>query len=160
LKLCLLDANIVIYLHELGLWETMVTRFEVFLASTVCDEAMFWTDADGQEYPIALRQGTFEEITASPSALADLKRQFPGFQIDAGELESLAWLLSGKADDECQICSSDAVVFKVLGAKAESFRGTSLEELLKAVGDSRKLGYQYTKAFRERYTAEGFGCLR
>lgn len=160
MKLCLLDANVVIHLHELGLWRMIIERFEVFLASTVCDEAMFWTGADGQEHSIVLKPGTFKEISASPRELAELKREFPGFQIDAGELESLAWLMNGKADEECQICSSDAVVFKVLGAKAESFRGTSLEELLHVVGDCRKLGYQYTKAFRERYTAEGFGLAR
>lgn len=159
MKLCLLDANIIIHLHELGLWEMMTTRFEVYVASTVRAEALFWTDDTGEEHAITLVTGKFVEVSASTSESAKPKRQFPALQIDAGELESLAWLLSGAADEECQVCSSDAVVFKVLGALGENFRGTSLEELLATVGDRRRLRPQYTKAFRERYAALGICCL-
>jgi hypothetical protein len=155
LKLCLLDANIIIHLHELGLWDMMTTRFEVYVASTVRAEALFWTDETGVERPITLAAGKFIEVSASTSESAKLKRQFPALQIDAGELESLAWLLSGAADEECQVCSIDAVVFKVLGALGENSRGSSLEELLVTVGDRRRLRPQYTKAFREKYAALG-----
>jgi hypothetical protein len=160
LKLCLLDANVIIHLHQLGLWGMMTKRFEVYVASTVVAEAMFWTDDAGVEHPIALVAGTFTEVSASPAESAKLKRQFPALQIDAGELESLAWLLSGAADEECQVCSSDAVVFKVLGALNESFRGTSLEELLGTVGDRRRLKPQYTKDFRDKYAALGMTLAR
>lgn len=155
MKLCLLDANIVIHLHELGLWEMMVSRFEVFLASTVCEEALYWVDAQEEAHPIQLMAGTYVRVSARASELLTLKRQFPMLQIDAGELESLAWLLSGAADDNCQVCSSDAVVFKVLGALGEGSRGISLEELLQSAGDRRRLRIQYTKNFRERYAAQG-----
>jgi len=105
LKLCLLDANIIIHLHELGLWDMMTIRFEVYVASTVRAEALFWTDDTGAERPITLSPGKFVEVSASTSDSAKLKRQFPALQIDAGELESLAWLLSGAADDECRLPS-------------------------------------------------------
>jgi hypothetical protein len=160
LKLCLLDANVVIYLHQLGLWGMILSRFEVFLASTVCAEALFWIDEQGQEQTIQLTAGTYTEISASATELIKLKEQFSGLQIDAGELESLAWLLSSRADEQCQTCSSDAVVFKVLGSMSESFRGTSLEELLQSIGDRRRVGYQYTKAFRERYAALGLSIVQ
>ena len=43
LKLLILDANEVIYLHETGLWQAVLSRCEVYLARTVAeDEAKFY----------------------------------------------------------------------------------------------------------------------
>jgi hypothetical protein len=159
LKLCLLDANVIIYLHQLGLWKMMAERFELFIASTVRAEAMHWLDTDGAEHPIILDPKDFVEVSVGIAESARLRHKFPGLQIDAGELESLAWLLGGKADEACELCSSDAVVFKVLGALGETYRGISLEELLGSVGDRRRLGPQYTRAFSERYAAQGMGLM-
>jgi hypothetical protein len=50
LKLLILDANEVIYLHEKGLWQAVLSRCEVFLSRTVAeDEAKFYRGTEADE---------------------------------------------------------------------------------------------------------------
>lgn len=155
MKLCLLDANVVIYLHKLGLWDMMTNRFDVYLSSVVCDESLFWVDDYGSKILIALDPSSFTSVSVDATETKKFEERFPTQKIDPGELESLAWLFSASCSDECQICSGDGVVYKILGALYESHRGVSLEELLITTGDKRKLEYAYTKKFRERKAEEG-----
>jgi hypothetical protein len=54
-KLLLLDANIVIKTFELGLWQKLAERCEIWLAATVIQEAAFFTTEDGNPPSIDLR---------------------------------------------------------------------------------------------------------
>jgi hypothetical protein len=74
-------------------------------------------------------------------------------RLDPGETESLAYLL--KANAEIRICSADKIVYRVLGNLDRSEQGLSLEEVLRTVGLARPLPQQFTKTFRERWTAKG-----
>lgn len=53
------------------------------------------------------------------------------------------------------ISSGDAIVYRVLGNLGRSEQGVSLEEILQKIGLGRKVGWQYSKTFREKYTTEG-----
>ena len=56
-RLLLLDANIVIELHKLGLWEEVVKKYSVTLTSTVaCYEAKYWEDEEKRQHPFDLAQ--------------------------------------------------------------------------------------------------------
>jgi hypothetical protein len=69
--------------------------------------------------------------------------------------ESLTQMLVVQPGDWL-ISSSDAIVFRVLGNLNEEERGISLEEILIKLGRAtRGLKRQFTKAFREQYTAKG-----
>ncbi len=54
LSLLLLDANVVIYLFELGIWGKVVSLCDIHLACTVIDEARFYEDDDGVQHPFDL----------------------------------------------------------------------------------------------------------
>ena len=41
LKCLLLDADVTIYLHEIGLWKAFIKRFEVFVSATVLNFLTF-----------------------------------------------------------------------------------------------------------------------
>lgn len=94
-RLILLDANVVIRLFELGIWERIAARHHVLLARTVLDESQFYEDAHGRQYIDWDRwsaAGTFEVRQAPPSEVAAYCRRFdPGYmeKLDAGEAESL-----------------------------------------------------------------------
>lgn len=50
MKLLILDANEVIYLHETGPWQAVLARCEVFIARTVAeDEAKFYRGKGADE---------------------------------------------------------------------------------------------------------------
>jgi hypothetical protein len=55
LKLVMLDANVIIKLHELGLWDKAVASIDIHLAQTVVGEAHFWIDATAERQEIDLR---------------------------------------------------------------------------------------------------------
>ena len=74
-------------------------------------------------------------------------------EMDPGETESLAYLIS--SNDPCLICSSDAIVFRVLGCLGLVEQGLSLETILQQVGLGRALTYQFTERFREYWTKRG-----
>ena len=44
LKLLILDANLVIFLHENGIWPKFIEICDVYLPRTVVDEAAFFDD--------------------------------------------------------------------------------------------------------------------
>ena len=52
----------------------------------------------------------------------------------------------------CLICSGDAIVYRVLGATGRSDQGISLQEILDRIGQTKSLAWQYTKEFREQKT--------
>lgn len=160
-RLLLLDANIVIEISRHGLWDQIIARCEIHLARTVVDEAHFYFDANDDQQPIDL----MPHINASgitvfdlkPSDLAGLRAQFDaGYfeKLDPGETESLAYLLA--QGEECQICSADKIVYRVLGNMHRADQGVSLEEVLTQIGLGRKLGREFSREYREQWTQKGF----
>ena len=155
----LLDANIVIYLYELGIWDRFTELCEVTLASSVAfDEAQFWEDDEGEEHHFKLElksdidNGKIKCVKVALQKCWEFAQQFI-YKIDRGEAESLAFLLSER--EEWLISSGDAVVFKVLGRLSRGHQGKSPEEILRQIGLSKELRWEYTKKFREKYTRMG-----
>jgi len=160
LRLLLLDANVVIKLFELGLWDVVVERCDVLLAGTVADIEADYYDTGTEHRQIMLGSYIAErrvtKVDVEPSRVkAFIDRFDPTYleKLDPGESESLAYL--DASADPCLICSADKIVFRVLGRIRRSDQGRSLEEVLQQIGHGRPLVWQYSKAFREKYTAEG-----
>lgn len=158
-RLVLLDANIVIQLFTLKLWDAIVAHYDVVLAETVVDEADFYFDDDNAikiDITTDIDAGRVSIESLSASDVARFCRRFgPMFQekLDPGEAESLALL--DASDQPVQICSADAIVYRVLGSLNRGEQGVSLEELLRHVGRTTHLPRQYTKAAREQWTKQG-----
>ncbi len=163
MKLLLLDAGIVIGLHELGVWDNLLQRCDVTLTRTVAeDEVIFWYDESGQRHYIEQKVRDdikMERITCIDvplNKIAAFRTKFdPSYldRLDEGEAESLAFLLS--SEEEWLISSSDSIVFKVLGKLGLAERGISLEEILQQVGLGRRVHRKYTKEFRLKFTQQG-----
>jgi len=79
--------------------------------------------------------------------------RFYAFTDNDGETESLAYCL--REGDPHRLCSSDAIVFKVLAVLDRSEQGVSIEEVLQAVGLARPLSRQFTKSFRDDNRSRG-----
>jgi len=160
--LLLLDAGIVIEISRHGLWDQVLERCEIRLSRTVVDdEALYWEDQSHTRHEIDLtpylNSGSITVFSVPPGELARLRSQFdPVYfeKLDAGETESLAYLL--KQPEECQICSADKIVYRVLGNLGRSEQGISLAEILEQIGLGRKLHDRFTRLFREKWTGKGF----
>jgi hypothetical protein len=142
---CLIfDANIVISLFAHGLWTSVVERCELILAETVVDEADFYVDAAGIERRINLKPdidaARIRVVSVPIRDIASFRRTFdPVYvqKLDDGETESLVYCL--QEGEPNRVCSSDAIVFKVLSVLDRSEQGVSLEEVLHSIGLWRPL---------------------
>lgn len=160
LKLLNLDANVVIHLHEFGIWAKLIDVCDVHLPGTVVGEADFY-EADGERQDIDLSADIEQErVQVFNVELAKIKAFRDQFDLryvdglDDGETEALAYLCDSK--ETFLISSGDAIVYRVLGRLNRSDQGISLEEILKHVGLQRShLPWSCTKKFREKYTGEG-----
>jgi hypothetical protein len=159
LRFLLLDANVIIKLHELKLWDPIVERCDVFVAETVVREAQYFEGDAGHEAIDLTSYIESKRITSVGMTGSDVAKFRDGFssdyleRIDPGEAESLAFLLS--SNDPCQICSADAIVYRILGRLNRGEQGISLEEILHRTGLSTAVPHQYRRAFREHWTQEG-----
>ena len=163
LKLLILDAGVVIKLHTLGLWSKVVDKCDVHLSSIVADrESRFYRVAgDDWDLDIDLRadiaSGSVTVFDSPAVAMSRFKSLFDTeyfVDLDDGEAESLAFLVDQRED--YLISSGDAIVYKVLGNLNLTESGISLEEILQQIGLNSKMDeWQYTKKFREKFTAIG-----
>ena len=160
-RLLLLDANVVIEISRQGLWDQTIARCDIHLARTVLDEAQFYDDDQGGRHYIDLTSYISAESIAvfdlTPSQMDGFRARFdPVYfeKLDPGETESLAYLLD--QSDECMICSADKIVYRVLGCLNRPDQGVSLDEVLGQIGLGRKLGREFTKAYKEEWIKKGF----
>jgi hypothetical protein len=161
LKLLILDANVVIHLHEFGIWQKLIAVCDIHLARTVAEDEVEFCVVGGVKQYIDLAEDIAQgRIHVFDVPLADLKMfrdQFDALyigELDPGEAESLAYLAQSK--EPFLIASGDAIVYRILGRLQFSARGISLEEVLQQVGLQRgKLPWSCSKAFRDRHTRQG-----
>jgi hypothetical protein len=161
-KLLLLDANIVIKAFELGLWEKLIERCDIWLASTIVQEAEYFTTDDGIAHRIDISTDVVEKrVSDFEVPLSELSRFRESFdpsyleKLDDGETESLAFLLH--SNERFLICSADKIVFRILENLKRSEQGVSFEEVLQQIGLGTALPRQFSKVFREDWTRKGFG---
>jgi hypothetical protein len=160
-RLLLLDANAIIYAHELGIWHLLTDRCEITITKTVVEqEVYYWRDGNGVRHEIDLaadiQEGRIHCVEVPLARIDAFRERFSQIYLDAmdpGETESLAFLESSA--DPWRLCSSDALVFRVLGSLGRAEQGISLEEVLSGVGLGRHVDAMYDKAFRQRYTTRG-----
>jgi len=161
LDFLLLDANVVIELFRLGLWEKITDICDIHLAETVIDESEYYIDEHNEKAPISRNEieahGKVTIYGLESSSLGSFRSMFDITvleDVDPGEAESLAILWD--AEEEFLICSADAIVFRILGLAGKGHQGISLEEILQQTGFRKRLEYQFIKAFRDKWTQKGF----
>ena len=161
-RLLLLDANVVIKLFEMDLWDRLLEHCDVHLSRTIqTTEAHFFEDDQGERHDFDLSDyeasGAITVFDVSLAQDAKLTKHFdPAYleRFDPGEREALAHLVT--SSEPCLISSADSIVFKALGFLNRAEQGVSLEEILQQTGFGRQMSWRFSKAFRERYTREGF----
>lgn len=163
LKCVLLDANIIIESHKVGVWEKLIDRVEIVVSSIVAHkESHFYSEKEGGiPEPINLKRliqdGKIKEISATPEEIAGFSNYFDRvfvFGLDDGEIESLALIKSGKLKDTL-FCSSDGPAIQALAMIGHSNAGISMETLLKKTGLQKGLEYQFGDEFFKKHITKG-----
>lgn len=165
-KLLILDAGVVITLHQLGIWRQVIECCDVHLSRVVAEvESVFHRepgkdpDEYGEDIDIQpdIQLGAVTLFDVPIMQVQNFRQSFDAAYargIHDGEAESLAYLFANPQEDWL-ISSGDAIVFKVLGNCGCGEQGVSLEEMLNRLGLTKALEWQYTQQFREKYTKIG-----
>lgn len=138
MKLWLLDADIIIDLLELGIFDNLVKKAEIMTSETVAGEVISYQQ-ELNRIPIDfkavyVRTGRVTVWSASLDEINAIRSMLPGLRregIDLGELESLAVL---QKESSLTFCSCDAAAIRALPFIGCSERGISAERLLKLLG--------------------------
>jgi hypothetical protein len=152
----LLDAGPIIKLFSLGIWDEFLKHCDVTISRIIAEDQALYTEDGCQHINLNPYEKQIKFLDIEPDIAKRFHDKFDSLYkaiIHDGEKETLAFLCS--ASEAWQICASDGAVFRVLGLLGKGTQGISLEEVLIEIGLSRRLEWQFTKKFRERYTLVG-----
>jgi len=158
----LVDANVIVYAYEIGVWNNMLAEAEFVTArSIVQDEAKFYSRENKKiviDLPKLVEKGELDEVDPSISQVKNVIKKFDDLfaeRIHEGERDILAHLLNAD-DEEVAFCSADRVALKALAMLGMGNLGISLEEILEIIGYQKSnLDTEYTKDYLEDCLEEG-----
>jgi len=143
-KLLLLDADVLIDLHSLDLFEKVCKNYEISITKSVFEEAKYYKK-DGTKYTLQLPDEIeiIEDINIE--SLGEVQRHAKNavLQIDPGEAASIAYLM--EADKDIKFCTCDKAAITLISFMDLDNKCASLESAL------RNVGMHSTNAAFERY---------
>jgi len=130
-KLLLLDADVVIDLHSLGLFEKIRKAYDICLTRNVFEEARYYKKS-GAKIGIDIKAVTIIDDVDLES-LRKVKREAKEAKlgIDPGESTSIAYLIQA---EEITFCSCDQAAIKLVSFMELEQKSISLEKALRSAG--------------------------
>jgi hypothetical protein len=158
-SLVLLDADVIIDLHKFGVWDEILSSYNVIIFSIILRrEAYFYEDDKDHRYPIDLEKDAGKRFTELSVTAGNLRRFADRFdsvlqaEIHDGEKEAL---LLVSENEEYKFCTCDGPAARALGILGLGDRGISFERLLKGAGITKGLLPKHRKDTMQRYLREG-----
>lgn len=164
-KLIILDANVIIHAHEIGIWTHLMSQFDISVVGIVIDdEAKYFHSDTGIKLDIDLKKAEAEgkirrldpELTHTQKILKEYKELFVK-GLDAGERDAITLLNSGNFDDYF-FCSGDKSAIKAAAIVDKTYNVISLEKLLKDTGQSgaiKNLKHEFCEKYAKHYIGLG-----
>jgi len=153
-KLLLLDADVIIDLHTLDLFEKVSKSYNICLTQIVFEEARYYKKG-GAKIAIDIKDVRIIEDVAL-EGLRKVKREAKEARlgIDPGESTSIAYLI--QAEEEIIFCTCDQAAIKLIAYMELEQKSISLEKVLRTAGYHEKRLYprNFEKTFKA-YVKEG-----
>ncbi len=136
-KLVLLDADVIIDLHTFDLFDAITKGYEVYVARTVLQEALYYPYR-GRNQRIDIKDKATIVDANDEAALVTVKREAREalLGIDPGETESVAYL--SVTDKDILFCTCDSSAIRLVSYMGLEQRTISMERALKGIGKSTK----------------------
>ena len=128
-KLLLLDADVIIDLHTLGLFEKIKKAYDICLTRNVFEEARYYRK-DGLEIDIDIKDVTIIIENIDLESLRKVHREAKEARlgIDPGESTSIAYLT--QTEEEITFCTCDQAAIKLISYMELERKSISLEKAL------------------------------
>jgi hypothetical protein len=146
-KLLLLDADVVIDLHTLGLFGKIGKAYDVFLTRTVFEEATYYKK-DGAKITIDIKDtAIIEGIDLESLKMVQREAKEARLGIDPGESASIASLIQ---NEDLIFCTCDHAAIKLVSYMELEQRAMSVEKALRSTGYYEKNLYprHFEKTFK------------
>jgi hypothetical protein len=131
--LILLDANVIIELHKLGIWSQILVQCKVFTTDCIAHNESLYYPVNNTRVPIELDEftdnGSLTIIEATADDIGALESIFSDDFLESihdGEKEALALIAAGKHQDSI-FCTADGPAIKALAMLNKGQNGISLE---------------------------------
>jgi hypothetical protein len=151
----LLDADVIIKLLEIDVFDRLVNHHDVSVASTVVAEVKYFR-RDGRKIDVDFRRqyvetGLVTETSATVDEMEEVVSRLPVARrqgIHAGEIESLAVLVR---QVDLTLCTFDAAAIRTLPFLGTTERVVSAERLLQISGLTLSPGYKLDPRLSQEY---------
>jgi len=153
-KLLLLDADVIIDLHTLGLFGKISKAYEICLTRNVFEEARYYK-RDRAKIDIDIKDVTIiENVDLESLRKVQREAKEARLAIDPGESTSIAYLI--QTEEEITFCSCDQAAIKLISYMELEQKSISLEKALRNAGYHEKRLYSrhLDKTFKV-YVKEG-----
>lgn len=155
MKLWLLDADVIIKLLEIDMFDRLAAMHDLHVASTVVGEVKYYRRG-GQKIRINFREqyvdsGRVTETTATAEEMKEVLRRLPLLRqqgVHAGEIESLAVLVR---EEDLTLCTFDAAAIRALPFLDVAERAVSAERLMQTSGLTLSPGHKFDPRLSEEY---------
>lgn len=148
-KLLLLDADVIIDLHTLSLFEKISKVYGIYVTKEVFEEANHFKK-DGVKKIINIRDKVtiVENVDVESLAKVNKEAREAKLSIDPGESTSIAYI--NQTNEEILFCSCDKAAIKLVSYMELESRSISLEGALRDTGYHKKNLYprHYEKTFK------------
>jgi hypothetical protein len=155
-KLLLLDADVIIDLHTLGVFDRISRGFDIHITKTVLDEAQYYKSG-GTKTRIQINDcvTVIEDVTVAHLQTVRNEAKQARLGIDPGEQEAIACLVQNE-DDDLIFCTCDQAAIKLLAFMNLEGRSISFEKALRSTGYQKRNLFprHWEKTFSE-YIREG-----
>ena len=135
-KLLLLDADVIIDLHTLGLFEKINKAYDINLTRNVFEEARYYKK-DGVKIDIDIKGVTIiENVDLESLKKVQEEAKEARLAMDPGESTSIAYLT--QTEEEITFCSCDQAAIKLISYMELEQKAISLEKALRNAGHQGK----------------------
>lgn len=157
MNIVLLDANVVIWLHEHKRFEALLKNHRILLTETIANETKYYEDKYGQkkhiDFSTYIKENKLEIIKDAPiEEIKDLHNRVIGkglCELHAGESSCIQLVIN---NPNYKFCTGEPNVFIVMGYLGLAKQAVSLEELLGRLTD---MAQEYTRGVFDKKIKEG-----
>ena len=135
-KLLLLDADVIIDLHTLGLFGKIRKAYDICLTRAVFEEAIYYKKG-GKKIDINIKNATIiDDVDLESLRKVQRVAKEARLGIDPGESTSIAYLI--QTDEQITFCSCDKAAIKLISYMELEQQSISLEKVLRNAGYHEK----------------------
>jgi len=151
-RLLLLDADVIIDLHTLDLFEKIAKAYDMYVPRTVFHEARYFKKSGHREKINIADKVTVVDVAPEDLNLVRIEASEAQRGIDPGELEAIAYL--NTAEEDLLFCTCDKAAITLVSYMELEDKSASVEKIVKGAG-------QHTKKLFPRHLDRMFKeCVR